>query len=53
MFRKGKKDVLKATALQSKHYKQKAKRIISFLKIGQTTVEIATLSETCLAEEGL
>ena len=30
-----KKDALKATAPQSKHYKQKAKRIVSFPKIGQ------------------
>ena len=30
---KGKKDAFKATAPQSKHYKQKAKRIVSFPKI--------------------
>ena len=33
---KGKKDALKATAPQSKHYKQKAKRAVSFQNIGQT-----------------
>ena len=36
---KGKKDVLKATASRSKHYKQKAKRTVSFPKIGQTAIQ--------------
>ena len=36
---KGKKDALKATELQSKHYKQKAKRTVSFPKIGQTAIQ--------------
>ena len=35
---KGKKDALKVTAPQSKHCKQKAKRTISFPKIGQTVI---------------
>ena len=36
---KGKKHALKATAPQSKHYKQKAKRMVSFPKIGQTVIQ--------------
>ena len=33
---KGNNDALKATAPQSKHYKQKAKGIVSFPKNGQS-----------------
>ena len=36
---KGKKDALKVTAQQSKYYKQKAKRTVSFPKIGQTAIQ--------------
>ena len=36
---KGMKDALKATAPLSKHYKQKAKRTVSFPKIGQTAIQ--------------
>ena len=36
---KGKEDALKATSSQSKHYKQKAKRTVSFAKIGQTAIQ--------------
>ena len=37
---KGKKDALKATAPQSKHYKQKAKKKGSFPKTGQMAIQI-------------
>ena len=40
MTPKGKKDALTATAKQSKHYKQKAKRTVSVPKIGQTVSKI-------------
>ena len=36
---KGKKDALKVTTPQSKHYKQKAKRTVSSQKIGQTAIQ--------------
>ena len=36
---KGKKDAHKATAPQSKHYKQKAKRTVSFPNNGQTAIQ--------------
>ena len=36
---KGKKDALEATAPQSKHSKQKAKRTVSFQNIGQTAIQ--------------
>ena len=34
-----KREALKATTPQSKHYKQKAKRTVSFPKIGQTAIQ--------------
>ena len=43
---KGKKDTLKATAPQSKHYKQKAKRTVSFPKIGQIAIHNKNFTRT-------
>ena len=41
----GKKDTLKATAPQSKHDKQKAKRTVSFKKNGQMATQRYTMTE--------
>ena len=43
---KGKKDALKATAPQSKHYKQKAKRTVPFPKISQTAIQNKNFTRT-------
>ena len=43
---KGKRDALKATAPQLKHYKQKANRTVSFPKIGQMAIQNKNFSRT-------
>ena len=43
---KGKKDALKATAPQSKHFKQKDKRTVAFPKIGQTAIQNKNFTRT-------
>ena len=47
---KGKKDALKATAYQSKHYKQKSKRTVSFQNVGQTAIQNKIFTRTCIKD---
>ena len=45
---KGKKNALKAMAPQSKHYKKKTKRTVSFPKVGQTAIQNKNFTRTHL-----
>ena len=45
------KDILKATAPQPKHYKQKAKRRVSFKKTGQAAIQNKNFTRTYMQKK--